>query len=565
MTTAILEASPSKKTAKHNVALWRGGSAGFLRWLEDVQPRILNHKKQWVPFEFPSEEIKAEVCAAIDSPAGTVVWCWPRRHGKTLISALVIVWRFTVNANEAIGLISNSKTQTVSTCFKIVRGLLLNTPYYKPLVAVSGSGDRSEKEIYVGADFIRWDSLNNEIKGYPSNSASLYGIKLTVAQCSELHAADSDENYNILKGSTSDTEDGLVMIDSTVGSKASPLYGLWSAWQEGDAGIHISYISYQTLEEAIAKLPKWINEQTVRSLAKTMLPQVFAQQHLNLWASGTSALFAEDDIKACLEDYAFAPSVIANGAAFKVGAGLDRAYGFSLNGDRTILTAVVKFLRGEEECFYVLDSNHVKFSSAESIKTRVRQYANDWTLSNFSIESYNAQDVLAWSQEQKFQSELVHATPDKQSNIFTHLYNLVREHRLRIHPSFALLRKELADFTYKMVADGNNGFRAKFEAARGAHDDTVYSLAWAIYSLRNHELPAYELPGIICEAPSLKAQFCILHNGDHVPPCADSCRSMIALQALYARYRERADVTPLSLKDFSNFKVVNRGPIIRKR
>lgn len=564
MTTAMLEAPP-KKSAKLNVAQWRGGSKGFVKWLEDTQPRILNHKKQWVPFEFPSEELKAEVCKAIDSPAGTIVWCWPRRHGKTLISALVIAWRFTVNANEAIGLISNSKTQTVSTCFRLVRGILLNTPFYRPLISVSGSGDRSEKEIYIGADFIRWDSLNNEIKGYPSNPASLYGIKLTLAQVSELHAADNDESYNICKGSTSDTEDGLVVIDSTVGSKASPLYGLWSAWQEGDAGIHFSYVSYANLEEAIAKLPKWINEQTVRSLAKTMLPQVFAQQHLNLWASGTSALFAEDDIKACLESYPFDPKVIAHGAAFKVGAGLDRAYGFSLHGDRTIITAVVKFLRGEEECFYVLDSNHVRFSSAEGIKSRVRQYANDWALSNFSIESFNAQDVLAWSQEQKFQSELVHATPDKQSNIFTHLYNLVREHRLRIHPSFTLLRKELADFTYKMVADGNNGFRAKFEAARGAHDDTVYSLAWAVYSLRNHELPAYELPGIICDAPSLKAQFCILNGGEHVPPCADGCRSMIGVQTLYAKYLERADVTPLNLKDFANLKVTNTGPVIRRR
>jgi len=565
MTTLVLEPPKPKKTAKPNVASWRGGSKGFLQWLEDVQPRILDHKKKWVPFEFPSEELKAEICKAIDSGARTIVFCWPRRHGKTLVSALIIAWRFSCNANEAIGLISNSKTQTVSTCFKLIKGLLLNTPYYRELVSTSGSGDKADKDIFIGADFINWKSLGNEIKGYSSGSAGLYGIKMTLGQASELHAADSDENYNIVKGSTSDTEDGLVIVDSTVGSKASPLYGLWNAWQEGDAGTHFSYVCYQNLEEAIAKLPKWINEQSVRSLAKTMLPQVFAQQHLNLWASGTSALFAEDDINKCVENYPFDPATIANGAAFKVGAGLDRAYGFSLHGDRTISSCVVKFLRGEEECFYVLDSNHVKFSSAEGIKTRVRQYAKDWELSNFSIESFNAQDILAWAQEQKFQAELVHATPDKQSNIFTHLYNLVREHRLRIHPSFTLLRKEMADFTYKMVADGNNGFRAKFEAARGAHDDTVYSLAWAVYSLRNHELPAYELPGIICDAPSLKAQFCILHNGDHVPPCADGCRSMMAVQGLYARYLSRADVTPLSIKDFSQFKITNTGPVIRKR
>lgn len=538
---------------KDRLAAWRAGSAGFFRWIADVKPMIPSAKGGHEPYVVPSERVRAEIVRALDGGFGTVVWCWPRRHGKTVVSALVIVWRFMTRKTQTIAIVANSEKQSVDTAFKIVKTIIEQTPYTRKMIE-SGA-------IKVGADTITYTAAGNTIQGFASNPAALYGKKLSVAQVSELHAAKSDAVYQVLASSTIDTDDGLVLVDSTAGPRNSPLFALNQLAESGaDTSLFFSYIAYRDLEDAVTNGPAWIKPERLRSRAAQMLPAEFSQQHLNQWTAGTNALFPAEMIERCREAFPLDVKALADGAAFAVGGGLDRAYGFSLHGDATVTSCVLKVLRGEEEHFFVLASESISFSSAGGIKRAFTRYQKDFGMKRAAIESYNSQDIAAWCGEQPFEHEVIHATPERQANAFTVLYNAASEGRLHIHSSFAKLFKEMETFEYRLEATGTSkGTLPRFEASKGNHDDHVYSLAWAIYSLRDFELNPYEVNGIHCQTNGPVVHLCILNGGKIVPPCAESCRSMQNVATLYSKYLDRAGIAPMKIEDFFDAKVRNIG------
>jgi len=534
----------SAKT-KSKVAAWRDGSAGFFEWLEDVQPRVPSSKGGYEIY-VPGPREREEIRQALDGTYRTVVFCWPRRHGKTLASALIISWRFLTRRTQTIAMVANSEKQTVDTAFKLVRTILEQTPYTAGMIK-GGT-------ITVTADKVEYPGLGNVIQGFSSNPAALYGKKLSVAQVSELHAASSDASYQVLASSTIDTDDGLVLVDSTVGPRSSPLFTLHQLAERGDdPTLFFSHISYRDLQDACDKSPRWITPAALRSRAAQMLPAEFTQQHLNQWTSGVSALFPPEVLEKCADSYRLDVPSTTGGAACIVGAGLDRAYGFSMHGDATVTTAILKTLIGEEDHFFVMASDKVAFSSAGGIK-------KEFGMSRAALEAYNSQDVAAWCAEQSFDHEVIHPTAERQANAFTALYNAAAEGRLHIHPSFERLLSEMGTFEYRLVPGGNGAAGApRFEAAKGAHDDHVYSLAWAVYSLRDAELNPYELKGINCRGAGPVVKLCLLNGGDFVPPCADRCRPMHEAQRLYRGYRERGHLTPLPFDEFLAVKVKNVG------
>lgn len=539
---------PPRSTPTINLAAWRQpGSKGFFAWLEDVKPQVPSSKggfETYVPG--PLERVELE--KALDGDFRTIVLCWPRRHGKTIGAALIITWRFMVRRTQEVAMVANSEKQTTDTAFKLVRTILEATPYMSKMV--------KEGTIRIAADKIEYPNLGNTIQGFPSNPAALFGKKLSIAQVSELHAATSDAAYQALASATIDTDDGLVLVDSTVGSRSSPLYGLYSLDQEGaDPSLFYSHISYADLEDACARAPHWINVRALRSRAAQMLPGEFAQQHLNRWGDGTSALFTPAVIEGCKDDYRLDVASITGGAAHVVGAGLDRAYGWSVHGDATVATCVLKMLIGEDAHYYVLASDKIAFSTAAGIRKALTRYRTDHGMSRAAIESYNAQDVAAWCGDQAFDHELISVTSERKGNAFTALHAAAAEGRLHIHKSFTALLSEMGTLEYAL----ETGNRPTFKAAGKHHDDHVYSLAWAVYALRDVELNPYELPGVHCYGPAPAVPLCILNDGELVPPCASSCRSMLTARELYRGYLSRRPIAPNSFEEFVNNKVVNLG------
>jgi len=553
------------KTSKTDPAAllrrWRQpGSAGFFAWLDDVRPLIPSEKGPWQPFEWPNDRVKDEVRRALDGDFSTIVWCWPRRHGKTVTSALVICWRFLTRAEQVVAIVANSEKQTTDTAFRLVKGILEKTPFSKALV--------DSQAVRIGADTIEYAALGSRIQGFPSSPASLFGKKLNLVQCSELHAAKNDATYQAIASAIIDSDDGLALIDSTVGSRRSPLYMLYQLWQnKSDDALYYSHIFYSDLEDAVNNGPAWISERKLRSRAAQMLPLEFGQQHLNTWGDACSLLFPEATRKALEQSYPLDPATIADGRPYAVGAGLDRASGLVLTGgDSTVTACVLKVVGDDDEAHvYVLSVDDIAFGSAGGIKRAFTKYAQNFGMKKAVLEASNVVDILSWCQGQNFEAEAIFPTRERQAAIFQELHRIATEGRLHINPKFKKIFREMETFEYRLESNGSKGSIAVFEHAKGAHDDSLFALAWAIYSLREVELNPFELDGITCNAIGPAVRACILNGGDFAPLCSHECKSFAALHVLYEKYSSKAGCAVVSLPDFFNMRVTNIGPHVVRR
>lgn len=549
----------SARSLSQQIASWRDGSAGFFQFVEDVQPRVRSHTGGFAPYSLGPKE-RAEIARALDGDEVSVaVWCWPRRHGKTLASAMMIVWRFLTRPTENIAVVANSEKQVVDTAFRTIREAFEHTPALKRLVDAG--------TILILQDRIELPSTGSIIQAFSSNPAALWGKKLTCAQISELHAAvRGDEVFGALAGSLLDTAGSLLLIDSTVGPKSSKLYDLYQAAtraDDPDPSIAFSHIEYADIDDACAKAPVWLSASKLRSLARQMLPHEFALYHLNRWQDAASTLFPKAILDACIHEYPLDLAALANGAGFVVGSGLDRAFGGSKHGDRTVTACVAKVVVDDDEHLFLLDADAVLLGRLSSIKSRFQRYHDDHRMSRATLESYGSQDVADWCATQPFAAgvEVVHPSRRSKYAAFMALYQAAAEQRLHIHPKFKALIEELAVF--EVISDGKatDGEAAvpKFTHPRGAHDDYVHALAWAAHSLRSITLNPYEIEGIHCNGRGADVQICALNGGAHLPFCGQSCRSMKEAGRLYDAYLGRKPLQPVGFEAFIANKLKNIG------
>lgn len=550
----------SKPTLAEAIASWRCGSVGFFRFVADVQPRVPSGNGGFVPFN-PGQLERAEIAKALDGVGVSVAaFCWPRRHGKTLTSAMIIVWRFLTRTAENIAVVANSEKQVVDTAFRTIRQTFEHTPLLKKLVAAG--------TVKVGADRIELPSTDSIIQAFSSNPSALWGKKLSAAQISEIHAAKNggDDVFEALAGSLLDTTGSLLLIDSTVAPKSSKLWELYAAathQTDPDASIAFSHIQYADVDEACTKAPAWIAPAKLRSLARQMLPHKFALLHLNRWGDAANLLFPAAVLDPCLESYPLDLRALAAGSASIVGAGLDRAFGGTVKGDKTATACVAKIAIDDEEHIYVLDADAVPFSRMAGIKSRIDGYHATHGMTRLVLESYGAQDVADWAGTRPYSAgtEVVHPSRRTKYAAFLALYQAAAEARLHISPKFKELIAELRAFEVHEDGKATDGEASvpKFSHPRGGHDDFVHALAWAVYSLRSVTLNPYEIAGINCTGTGPSIAHCALNGGSHVPLCADACRSMGEARHLYGAYLARSPLVPMDLAPFIASKLRNTG------
>lgn len=542
-----------------SIASWRNGSAGFFKFLDDVQPRVRSSTGGFTPF-VPGPREAAEIAKALDGKDVSVAaFCWPRRHGKSVTSAMIIVWRFLTRQTETVAVVANSEKQVVDTAFRSIREAFEQTPLLKRLVAAG--------TINVLTDRIEFPTVGSTIQAFSANPAALWGKKLSCAQVSELHAAPrGDEVFAALAGSLLDTAGSLMLIDSTVSPKSNKLFELHQAANhptDPDTSIAFSHIAYADLDDACRNAPPWISENKLRSLSRQMLPHEFALYHLNRWGDATSALFPADVLAQVTHEYPLDVKALAAGSAYIVGGGLDRAFGGSRHGDRTVTACVAKIVLDDEEHLFVLDADSVFLGRLGGIKSRMDGYHRGYGMSRATLESYGAQDVADWAATQPFSSgvEVVHPSRKSKYQAFMSLYQAADEQRLHIHPAFKDLLAELAVFEVHADGKATDGEAAvpKFTHPRGAHDDFVHALAWAAHSLRHASLNPYELEGIHCHGRGPAIAACVLNGGAHVPMCARECRSMREASRLFDAYRARKLVQPVGFEVFATTKLKNVG------
>lgn len=547
------------KPDKARVKAWRNGAAGFWLWVEDIKPRIPSARGGFTIFQPESFQID-EVSKALElkpdeSPRyGTIVLCWPRRHSKTVMNALIVLWRFYTKQTQTIKVLANSERQVTSTAFKLAKDIILNTP---ALIGAIGKGNVQQYKI-------TYPALQNTIQAIPANERVAYGAKVTVAWTTELHAAKDDSVLQILASSTGDSEDGLVLIDSTTDGTGGPIHLLEQFQESGeDPTVFVSRIEYSGLEEALEKSPPWIRRNWLKSRKAQMLPALFASQHLNQRGAAVNALFAPERIRACQDTYRAPVAAeglknLFQGRKYIVGGGLDRAYGFSLNGDATIWTTVAKAAGDDGEAEYtLLNQESIPFSSGRGIKKTIAQDHERYDLENAVIEAYNAQDIASWAQDARIPVEVIHPTIQTQVPLFTELHRIVAEGRLHFSAEFKNLAGEMKTFKYDTT-----GPNPKFGHPKGFHDDRVYSLAWAIYALRDSELAAYEVSNIVCHSKSTHARLCYLRGGSAQLYCAAECEAHRQVESMYLQHIRRRVDHELTLPEFFHSKVRRRGALI---
>lgn len=550
----------SKPSLAASIASWRDGSQGFFKFLADVQPCVRGPKGLPVQFEIEDWQ-RDDIRRILDDPQITVAClCYPRRHGKTLLTALLIVWRFLSRPAETIAVVANSEKQSIDVCFRAIRGIITDTPMLKSLVAAG--------TIVVNADKIEIPSARSTVQAFSANPSALFGKALTAAQMSEIHAAKNggDDVFMVLAGSLLDTEGSMLFLDSTTSPKSSKLYELYqNATHETDPDRSIAFIhrQYTDIDDACARSPKWLPPAKVRSLARQMLPADFGRQHLNRWQDAASTLFPADMLAACVHEYALDVKALAAGSAYIVGGGLDRAFGGSKHGDRTVTACVVKLSLNDEDHVFVLDAESVFLGRLGGIKSRFEGYHRNFEMKRATLESYGAQDVADYMATQPYSSgvEVIHPSRKTKYQAFMGLYQAAAEQRLHIHPRFKDLLGELAVF--EVHADGKvtDGEAAvpKFTHPRGAHDDQVHAVAWAVHSLRHVVINPYEIEGIHCTGRGPSVVHCALNGGGTIPPCADACRSMSEVRRMYEAYKQRVSVAPVELPAFIEGKLKNVG------
>jgi len=157
--------------------------------------------------------------------------------------------------------------------------------------------------------------------------------------------------------------------------------------------------------------------------------------------------------------------------------------------------------------------------------------------------------------EQKVPCEIIHATNTNQVPAFMELYRIVKEGRLHFSRKLEDLAREMETFSYELKGD-----KPKFGSDKW-RDDRVYSLVWAVYSLRARELAAYELGDIVCDSRSSHASFCYLREGELILPCSAHCEAHTKCYAMYLQHRAVRVESELTLPQF--FKAMVNVPGVR--
>lgn len=536
-----------KKFTPAQVKAWRNGADGFLQWIEDIEPRVPSARNTYEVFRPEPFQVEAVRDALIMKPDGTfqyitIAFSFPRRHSKTTIMALLALWRLCNFANENQVCIANSERQSVSVGFGMCKKIVLNTPFLRDLIG--------KDNVYNYK--IELPKLQSAMRTMSCNVSGLYGEKLTLGWVSEIHAAANDDAMQVLASSLGDSINSWLLLDSTVDPVGGPLHRLEQLHETGeDPTVFVRRIEYRSLDEALEKSPPWINRDWLKSRQKQLLPAIFATQHLNQRSAAANNLFALADIQSAQERYplpctAFDLAEITAGRTYLVGGGLDRAYFASLHGDATIWSSVAKVASdtGGEPEYYVLNQKHVLGSLASGIKKAIVADNDAYGLHNNVIEAYNAQDIATWAAEMQIPAEIIHATSTAQIPAFMELYRIVKEGRLHFSDKLKDLAREMETFLYEL----KNG-QPRFGSDKH-HDDRVYSLCWAVYSLREQELSAYTLRSLVCDSRSPHARLCYMRQGDMILSCSQFCPSHKQVTMMHRQHRAHRVESDISLPGF---------------
>ncbi len=528
---------------------WSNGAEGLLQWASDVDLHIVDKQNKVIPFEFQDFQRETiEKALTMDDNGEfkyqTVIISFPRRHSKSLLSAIIVLWRFCTFEHQNLKVIGNTERQTFAVCFKALKDMIRFTPKLRKGIGLEN----------IRYNTILYPKKNNQIEALISGSKHLYGESVDLAWITEMHETNDDSTYHIMSTSMGDAFNAQILLDSTVDAIDGPMHRLEQIAEENEAGIGVCKLEYQNKKEAIKKAPPWISKKWIEQREKEMLPSLFAQQILNRRSQAENHLFSEYKIRLARKNYD--PGLTKDELKIQVGdrkmsfgGGLDRAKPFSVSAhtSNTIWTTILKIVGEDgEPQYHVVDQQDVFGSLGKSIKKAIQGDMDKYNLDNFVLEDANVSDIRAWAADRGYPFECLSPTNQRQEKGYMDLYYLFNENRIFIPKKLSKLYTELRHFSYQVKSNNTVVF-----GRRGRKDDRVYSLMWAVYALRDRELASYELDvNIKCNSKSPHAKFCYLRGSNSVIQCSETCPAHQRVKEMFNSYKKYNVESELTIPKF---------------
>ena len=287
---------------------YRNGGEGFIRWVEDkVMLRIPIRGKdveEWRRVKnFPSywktmwNEQKRVLRRALAMKDGEfqyrlIIFMWPRGEGKSVLTKLILLWRFFCFPNMTIMLGANSVSQVKFHHFDLMKDTILHSP--KLLDDLGTRNNLLQTQIQLKDDDGRITSF---IRPVSSESGIWSGCS---GYCfNEFHQAKKFKFFTEIDSSMRGIRNGLGVIDTTVSSKTHILFKLYEAAKSRkDEYLFFSYrvtkgLHTQFWNPIINQSQKYLNSQKVR------LPfGEYERFFLNTWSAGSERVFTDELIEA---------------------------------------------------------------------------------------------------------------------------------------------------------------------------------------------------------------------------------------------------------------------------
>lgn len=479
----------------------------------------------------------------------------PRRHSKSTVFSLIVLFLFTSRKNHVTMLLGNSELHSMRTQKNLLQKIITATP----LLAQAIPAETFRKFE------IRFPALGNAIQLSPSNVSVSFGDRINTLWVSDYHACPDLGPFNALQAATLDSEDSLIFIDSNVSHHDGPEAALQNE-AEHDPTIFCKYTSYRDFDDFAANAPLWIDRGRAKRLKKTTLLVDWKRDILGQRSSATNALFPEAVIDRCRDTYKIPildPREIAGNRKYKISGALDRAKNLFQTkwSDATVWTTIMKMSspkHGEPE-IYILNQKKINPNTARAIKKVITKDHERFHLDNVVLENYETADLAPWLADQRIPFELISAHDTAQNQSFPELFRIANEGRLHIPVSCEDLISEMRTFCYTQRAGSKYSFG---HSSQRYHDDFVFSLNWAIFALRASILSAYTIGNFQCSNRSPRRQHCFLMGGNLELACKYQCYAYERVHTMQEEYSEMQLDTDLSIQDFFYTHVKRAGAVV---
>ena len=202
-----------------------------------------------------------------------------------------------------------------------------------------------------------------------------------------------------------------------------------------------------------------------------------------------------------------------------IGVGTDRADPMKnvTHGARTIVTTIAKGLPGSRSnpaiqympnaihsyIYVVLGLNHVVDNSLDGIKTLISLAHTSYDgLDMFCAERWGMFDIVPWLEENEIKFELIQPNIERQRMAFSEMYMIVSTERFKC-PLIGVSGSKMDDvykeemLAFEQSSDDKVWYGSPEKSERyGIQDDSIFSIAWNIYGMRNLTAADFRMRGV---------------------------------------------------------------------